>query len=85
MVVLFYQVVIFGIVIISAFGGRKALNRTAVVLCLWTLTHVFMPWLLAVQFVTIAVAFSVGRCIVRPSKSTAQQTLSADALRRLRG
>ena len=67
-----YQAVIFGIIFISALGGRKALNRTTVVLCLWTLTHVFMPWLLGVQFVTIAIAFSVGRSISKPEIAAQQ-------------
>lgn len=72
--IVIYQVVIFGIIFIAALGGRKPLNRTTLALCLWTLTHVFMPWLLGIQFVTIGIAFAVGRAISKPEETTQQGT-----------
>lgn len=65
MAVAIYQLVIGSIVVLSSFVGRSALYRTTLVLSLWTLTHVFMPWLLALQAATIAVAFTIGRSRVR--------------------
>lgn len=70
MAIAIYQAVIFGIIVISSFGGRKILVRTTIALSLFTLTHVFMPWLVGVQFVTIAIAYGVGSSIA-PAKSNA--------------
>lgn len=52
-----YQIVIFLIIYLSAKGGRKLRNKAILILSIWTLTHVFVPWLAILQFITIFLAF----------------------------
>lgn len=56
--VLGYQVVIFLIAVIS----RGSIGVCGL-LVLWTLTHVFFPPLMILQFGTILIGFVVGRSI----------------------
>lgn len=51
--VLFYQILIAVIIIICASKGKKALFIAVVLASLWTLTHVFYPPLMILQFLTI--------------------------------
>ncbi|KYQ84542.1 hypothetical protein AWW72_07765 [Acinetobacter sp. NRRL B-65365] len=53
--VLFYQVLIFSIIVASGSGGRWIVAPLA---CLWTLTHVFFPPLMILQYCVIAIAFA---------------------------
>lgn len=52
--VLFYQVLIFSIIVASGSGGRWIVAPLA---CLWTLTHVFFPPLMILQYCVITLAF----------------------------
>ena len=54
--VLVYQTVIFLLEVV--FKGDR---RITLLLGVWTLTHVFMPWLMILQFFVIAFGFVVGR------------------------
>jgi hypothetical protein len=58
--VLFYQILIAVIIIVCATWGRKALFVAFVLTSLWTLTHVFYPPLMIVQFITIIVSSIYG-------------------------
>lgn len=51
--VLFYQVLIATIIIFAANKGKKALTIAVVLASLWTLSHVFSPLLMFLQFCTI--------------------------------
>jgi len=51
--VLFYQILIAVIIIVSASRGRIALLIAVIMASLWTLTHVFYPPLMIFQFFTI--------------------------------
>lgn len=51
--VLFYQALIAAIIIFAASKGKKALIIAVVLAVLWTLSHVFMPLLMVLQFCTI--------------------------------
>ena len=57
MIILVYQAVLFLIELDT--GGSYVVT---LVLGVWTLTHIFMPWLMALQFVTIGLGFCIGRC-----------------------
>jgi len=63
MAILIYQLLIASIILFSALFSRRALYRASATLSMWTLTHLFMPWLMALQFGTITVAFIVGLVI----------------------
>lgn len=52
--ILFYQVLIFGLIVASGSVGRWIVAPLA---CLWTLTHVFFPPLMILQYCVIALAF----------------------------
>lgn len=54
--VLIYQIIIFSIVV-AVKGNRLVLG----VLCLWTMTHVFMPWLMILQLMTIMAGVHFGK------------------------
>jgi len=51
--VIFYQILIATIIIVSASKSKKALFIAFILTSLWTLTHVFYPPLMVVQFITI--------------------------------
>ncbi len=57
--ILAYQIVIALIIIISGYSGKKSLNTATIIIILFTITHVFMPWLMIVQFITIAISYSI--------------------------
>ncbi|SUU22845.1 Uncharacterised protein [Acinetobacter haemolyticus] len=58
--VLIYQIIIFAIIVGSRSSGRGAVLITTFIACLWTLTHVFFPPLMILQFIVIAIAFFVA-------------------------
>ena len=51
--VLFYQILIASIIIFAATKGKKVFTIAVVLAALWTLSHVFYPPLMIVQFLTI--------------------------------
>ena len=61
-----YQIVIASIIIIAGLlkGGVGA-NWAAGAAVVWTLFHVFAPWLMLLQFGTILLAYIVARYIAR--------------------
>lgn len=63
MAILGYQVTIAFIIIIASLFGKKSFYIAVGGAIIWTLTHVFMPWLMIVQFFTIFIAYSIGRGI----------------------
>lgn len=61
-----YQLVIAGIIILGALlKGEEGLNWTAIGAAAWTVFHIFAPWLMLLQFATIAVAYGIGTAIVK--------------------
>ncbi len=58
--VLFYQVLIATIIIVAAYKGKKALTVAVVLAVLWTLSHLFYPPLMILQFCTITGAAIYG-------------------------
>jgi hypothetical protein len=58
-----YQIVIALIIIIASFFGRSALGIVVFLAIIWTVTHVFVPWLMAIQFMTIGVSSLIGLLI----------------------
>ena len=62
--VLIYQAVIFSIIIAaSVISGRTACVISTLLLCMWTLTHIFYPPLMVLQFIVIAISFAIGMSI----------------------
>lgn len=62
--VLLYQAVIFSIIIAaSVISGRTACVISTLLLCMWTLTHVFFALLMVLQFIVIAISFAIGMSI----------------------
>lgn len=62
--VLLYQAVIFSIIIAaSVISGRTACVIFTLLLCMWTLTHVFFPPLMVLQFIVIVISFTIGMSI----------------------
>ena len=58
MMVLLYQLLIFLIIVLSR------ANMVVVAGCIiWTTTHVIMPWLMILQFITIAVGWFIGAAL----------------------
>lgn len=58
--VLFYQVLIAAIIIFAATKGKKIFTVAVVLAVLWTLSHVFYPPLMIIQFLTIIGSASYG-------------------------
>lgn len=52
-----YQIGIFLVIYLSARGGRKLRNKAIFWCSIWTLTHIFAPWLFILQFGTIFLAW----------------------------
>jgi len=70
--VLGYQAAIAAIIIGAAImSGRKACIVAVVLASIWTLTHIFVLWLMVLQFVTVAVAAFIGLSIAPKSNSEA--------------
>lgn len=55
-----YQAVIGGAILISSLLGRKALGVAVVCASVWTATHIVVPWLVMLQFITIGVSGLIG-------------------------
>lgn len=58
MEILGYQLIIFGILVIS--GGSWLVTLLAFA---WTVAHIFAPWLFFLQCCTIAAGWTVGRAM----------------------
>jgi hypothetical protein len=65
--VLFYQVLIATIILCAAAKGKKLLLVALVLASLWTLSHVFYPPLMVLQFCTIIFAGMYGFCKQLPA------------------
>ncbi|WP_026977454.1 hypothetical protein [Flavobacterium tegetincola] len=57
MEVFIIQVIIFGIIFLTSYLGRKSLDITAVVISVFTIFAVFTSWLIILQFVTIVISY----------------------------
>lgn len=69
MEILIYQLVIAAIVIGAALlKGAIGLKWAAIGAVVWTVLHIFAPWLMLIQFFTIGVAYAVGSAIVADDK-----------------
>lgn len=55
--ILFFQLIIFGIIFISSYSSRKTLDITVVVIFIFTILAVFTSWLMLLQFATIIVSY----------------------------
>ena len=65
-IVLVYQIVIAGIIIGGTLlKGAKGLKWTAIGAVVWTLWHIFVPWLMLLQFGTITLAYAIGNAIIK--------------------
>jgi hypothetical protein len=60
MAIIGYQILIAAIILICSFFGRTAYSIAVGGACLWTITHIFMPWLMVIQFITIGIASLIG-------------------------
>ena len=58
--VLGYQALIGGIIISSGFFGKARFKLVMLVAVVWTLAHVYIPWLMFLQFVTIFISGGIG-------------------------
>ncbi|PJF37909.1 MAG: hypothetical protein CUN55_19685 [Phototrophicales bacterium] len=66
MEILIYQIVIGAIIVVAAIvKGEIGLKYATIGAVVWTVFHIFMPWLMLLQFVTIALAFGIGNAIVQ--------------------
>jgi len=66
MAILIYQLVIAAIIICAAIvKGEIGVRWAAIGAVIWTVFHIFAPWLMLLQFGTIAAAFATGKAIVR--------------------
>jgi len=63
--ILFYQLVILAIILVAARFGESALKRVTIAVVIFTFTHVFMPWLMVLQFGTIFLGYRLGKSIIR--------------------
>lgn len=55
--ILIFQIIIFGIIFISSYSGRKTLDITAIVIFIFTIFAVFTSWLMILQFATIVISY----------------------------
>jgi len=66
MEIIIYQIAIAAIIIVAAIiKGSKGLKYASIGAVVWTLFHIFVPWLMLVQFLTIALAYGIGNAIVQ--------------------
>lgn len=69
MEILIYQLVIAGVVIGAALlKGAIGLQWAAIGAVVWTVLHIFAPWLMLIQFFTIGIAYAIGNAIVAEEK-----------------
>jgi hypothetical protein len=61
--VLGYQALIGGIILLASCFGKEILKGAVGLAALWTCTHIFAPWLMIVQFFTIAISGGIGYVI----------------------
>ena len=62
--IVFYQVVIFSIILVAARFGTPALNRVTLAVVVFTFVNIFKPWLMVLQFGTIFVAYRLAKYVV---------------------
>ncbi len=66
MEILIYQIVIFSIIVAaSVIKGERGCKIASIVAVVWTLFHIIMPWLMAIQLLTVYMGFVVGMRINR--------------------
>lgn len=68
-ITLFYQLVIFSIIVLCSLWNKYAFWIAVGAACLWTSTHIFAPWLAILQYGTIIVATIIG-LILLAAKNT---------------
>ena len=76
MEVFIYQIIIAAIVLISGFWGTKTKNITTIVLVIFTITHIYMPWLMILQFLTISISYSVANTTNKKRINNTKETKS---------
>lgn len=74
MAVVFYQIGIFFVIIISSYFGQKSRNTTVILISIFTILQVFVSWLLILQLVTILIAYQFSNSIInkKNNKSNSQ-------------
>lgn len=74
-----YQITI-AVIVISAgrVGGKVGCVIAAILASIWTLTHVFMPWLMILQFGTILVALVIGLVFAKPLSINDEESAQDD-------
>ena len=55
-----FQIAVFAIIFLSSIFGREALNKTVLVVSVFTLIAVFMTWLIILHFITIVISYSLA-------------------------
>jgi hypothetical protein len=68
MIVLIYQIGIIAIICISALFGKKARNIILICLITFTLVQVFTTWLIILQLITIFIAYSISKSLIKSEK-----------------
>lgn len=69
MEILIYQLVIAAIIIGAALlKGAVGLKWAAIGAVIWTVLHIFAPWLMLIQFFTIGIAYAIGGAIAADHK-----------------
>ena len=64
MEILIYQAVIGSLIVGAAFlKGAIGLKWATGAAIVWTLFHVYAPWLMGIQFITIGIAYAIGNSI----------------------
>jgi len=66
-----YQIIIAILVIGSAqLKAKKGLYIALIFTSLWTITHIFVPWLMVLQFTTIIVSGFIGFSITNNKRKS---------------
>lgn len=72
MAILAYQILIFCLIVgATLMFGRKGQLIATTLAAVWTITQVFLPWLIFLQFVTVGLAYLTGNGILWASSNRA--------------
>lgn len=70
MTIVTYQILISLTIIFSGiFAGEKMLTTITEGWAVWTLTHVFIPWLMFLQFATIGLSWLIASSYIKGGSS----------------
>ena len=83
-ITLFYQLVIFSIIVLCSLWHKYAFWIAVGLACLWTSTHVLAPWLAILQYGTIMVATIIGLSILATKNMLLSIIHGPDRNRRIR-